>query len=109
MASARPVENGSHAARFEPGAQIPPRALNGGLYSGERFAGPWGNVPIRPEAGAIAARREFLAWYQGAVLAGGRPGNDAPARLDFPTREFKAHGVVAADSPELGAPARRRG
>ena len=109
MASARPVDEGSLAARFEPVAPVPPRKINGGLYVGEPFAGPWGNVPIEPDAGAIAARREFLAWYQAAALAGGRPGNDAPARVDAPTREFKAYGVVAPDSPVPGAPAPPRG
>jgi hypothetical protein len=32
--------------------KVPPRALNGGLYTGESFYkdAPWGNVPIVPEA-----------------------------------------------------------
>lgn len=32
---------------------IPPRALNGGLYTGEPFKkdAPWGNVPVIPDAG----------------------------------------------------------
>lgn len=25
-------------------------SLNGGLYSGEKFKGPWGNYPVIPEA-----------------------------------------------------------
>jgi hypothetical protein len=31
---------------------IPPRALNGGLYTGKPFdeASPWGNVPIVPDS-----------------------------------------------------------
>ncbi len=29
---------------------IPKPSLNGGLYTGEKFAGPWGNVPAIPDA-----------------------------------------------------------
>ena len=28
---------------------IPPPPLNAGLYTGEQFAGPWGNVDIAPD------------------------------------------------------------
>lgn len=28
----------------------PPPSLNGGLYTGESFKGPWGNVPVIPDA-----------------------------------------------------------
>lgn len=30
-------------------SSIPPPALNGGLYTGEPFKGPWGNVPVVPD------------------------------------------------------------
>lgn len=29
---------------------IPPRSVNGGLYTGVAATGPWGNVPITPES-----------------------------------------------------------
>jgi hypothetical protein len=29
-------------------APIPPRQVNGGLYTGEPAHGPWGNVPVEP-------------------------------------------------------------
>lgn len=30
-------------------SMIPPAPLNGGLYMGEKFAGPWGNIDIKPD------------------------------------------------------------
>ena len=53
---------------------IPPRKPNGGLYTGEAFAGDWGNVPVRPDAGHISAQRMFHA----SMLPWSRPGNDSP-------------------------------
>lgn len=29
----------------------PEPSLNGGLYTGVKFAGPWGNVPVIPDSG----------------------------------------------------------
>lgn len=29
---------------------VPPRKVNGGLYTGEAAKGDWGNVPVVPEA-----------------------------------------------------------
>lgn len=41
-------DNGTLSAQY---SQIPPRALNGGLYTGEVFmkGAPWANRPVRPE------------------------------------------------------------
>lgn len=51
------------------GYGIPPRKVNGGLYTGESSAGtPWGNVPIVPEAGNMVRNG----------LRIGRAGQDAP-------------------------------
>jgi hypothetical protein len=29
---------------------VPPRKINGGLYTGEAATGDWGNIPVVPEA-----------------------------------------------------------
>lgn len=29
---------------------IPPRSVNGGLYTGQPASGPWGNIPIVPDS-----------------------------------------------------------
>lgn len=59
---------------------IPPRALNGGLYTGEPFKGPWANVPIIPDVDYLTSINlksanpplEALTHYPG----GNRPGNN---------------------------------
>lgn len=63
--------------------QIPPRALNGGLYTGEPFYknSPWGNVPVIPDSGYMIHYNlktanpptEALYHYPGG---GTRPGNN---------------------------------
>jgi hypothetical protein len=61
-------------------SSIPPPALNGGLYTGEPFKGPWGNVPVVPDTDYMinvnlrSARPppEALTQYPG----GPRPGNN---------------------------------
>ena len=57
---------------------IPPRALNGGLYTGEPFAmgAPWGNVPITPEANVLV----------GAALHSANPPPRAMAHVPGNTR-----------------------
>ena len=68
-----------------PGHQgIPPRSLNGGLYTGESFKpnAPWGNVPVIPDASYMIHHNlrsanpppEALFHYPGTV----RPGNNEP-------------------------------
>ena len=41
--------------KYDGYSQIPPRALNGGLYTGEPFKknSPYGNVPIIPDTGYL--------------------------------------------------------
>ena len=86
MASARPLTDSSKYAAFVPGT-IPPRKLNGGLYTGERFAGDWGNIPIVPDAGIIANAQLFLAHQQRVSLP--RAGNNKPVPAPpTSTREF---------------------
>jgi hypothetical protein len=65
-------------------SSIPPRKLNGGLYTGEPFASSaWGNVPIVPDSGNMVrnglrignepppgATLQYVAWE--------RPGNSSP-------------------------------
>tara|TARA_Y100000996_G_scaffold232747_1_gene183154 strand:+ start:38 stop:391 length:354 start_codon:yes stop_codon:yes gene_type:complete len=63
---------------------IPPPPLNAGLYTGERFAGPWGNVDIKPDV--VNMTRDGLkltevppppeAFHQFGDIF--RPGNNEP-------------------------------
>ena len=63
---------------------IPPRALNGGLYTGEPFAkdAPWANVPVVPDVTYMIHHNlrsakpppGALVHYPGTV----RPGNNEP-------------------------------
>lgn len=77
--SARPLDAASLYAAHVPGS-IPPRRLNGGLYTGEPFAGDWGNVPIVPDAGYIANNRYFYAHHQ--PVSWPRRGNNSPIPRD---------------------------
>ena len=38
-----------------PNDSVPDPALNGGLYTGEKFSGPWGNYPVPPTANGFMA------------------------------------------------------
>ena len=59
---------------------VPPPALNGGLYTGEPFKGPWANVPVTPDVDYLThvnlksahPPSEALKHYPG----GPRPGNN---------------------------------
>lgn len=61
---------------------IPPRKLNGGLYTGEPFApgAPWANVPVIPDAGYMTYVNLRSANPPAAALTqypgGQRPGNN---------------------------------
>lgn len=63
---------------------IPPPPLNAGLYTGERFAGPWGNVDIKPDVVNMTRNGLELtevppppeAFYQFGDIF--RPGNNEP-------------------------------
>lgn len=76
---------------------IPDRRPNGGLYTGELFEGPWGNVPIVPDSGSIMNRKEFLASNQAVSFT--RPGNSEPmnisntVRIDAINAEFPSEGL----------------
>lgn len=76
--SAEPFDSTSPYASFVPGT-LPPRKLNGGLYTGEPFAGDWGNVPVVPDSGDIVNRREFASGNQPICLD--RIGNSTPQRV----------------------------
>lgn len=91
MVSARPVDASSTFAAHVPGA-IPPRKLNGGLYTGEPFKGDWGNIPIVPDAGHIANERRFYAYHH--PVSHVRHGNNVP----FPPRTSDVHAF-----PEISA------
>lgn len=61
--------------------EIPPPSLNGGLYNGEPFAGPWGNVPVTPDAVSMTTQTLKKAQppppFEATVQFGNtfRPGN----------------------------------
>lgn len=67
---------------------IPPRKLNGGLYTGEPFASAaWANVPMEPEAGELVRRGLRVGRGDGdgppeaalhQYVAFRRPGNSSP-------------------------------
>lgn len=43
---------------------FPGRRVNGGLYTGERFGGDWGNQTVYPDGAAIANSNVFLGGFQ---------------------------------------------
>jgi hypothetical protein len=59
---------------------LPPRQVNGGLYTGESAKGPWGNVPIEPEAHTMARKMVELGGGRERAVAqmptSERPGNN---------------------------------
>lgn len=58
---------------------LPPPRVNGGLYTGEPARGPWGAVPIVPDADSIAQKKYFY----GHVPINLRPGNNYTAFPGF--------------------------
>ncbi len=82
-------------------SSIPPRKLNGGLYTGEPFArgAAWANVPIRPDAGEMlrdglrigntpppGANLQYGAWT--------RPGNSDPDQSGLVEDEYTQFAFV---------------
>lgn len=76
-------DNGTLSAQY---SQIPPRALNGGLYTGEVFmkGAPWANRPVRPETvnyiyhnlrSMHIPPEEAIYMFPGGGI---RPGNNTP-------------------------------
>ena len=71
--------------------------LNGGLYTGESFKGPWGNIPVIPEGSIMthntlrSANAPEEAHTQFGDLI--RPGNNYP--LIPPLNRFSPHHDIA--------------
>lgn len=71
------------AEKRESWSPIPPPALNGGLYTGEKFldGAPWANVPVRPTSAYMinqtlrSANPPIQALFQ--LQSGFRPGNNS--------------------------------
>lgn len=69
--------------KMNPSSPVPPPALNGGLYTGERFldGAPWANVSVRPTASYMtnvtlrSANPPIDALFQ--LQSGYRPGNNS--------------------------------
>ena len=61
---------------------IPKPVLNGGLYTGEAFKGPWGNVYVQPDVVYMTNKNLISALPpQNALTQYGdiiRPGNNVP-------------------------------
>lgn len=59
---------------------VPPRSVNGGLYTGEPFRenAPWGNVPVVPEADTYTQNLQSANPPPGAMVIPSytRPGNN---------------------------------
>ena len=92
---------------------IPPRALNGGLYTGEPFQkdAPWRNFPAVPDAGYLThVNLRSAQPPPGATTqfsAGLRPGNNEP-RLPGVQVYSDQHAVLCAPPcpPPFAAPGR---
>lgn len=80
--SSYPFASVGEAAPYPGYVPPPPRALNGGLYTGEPFAkdAPWGNVPVIPDTDYMthvnlrSARPPIQALFQ--YPGNTRPGNN---------------------------------
>jgi hypothetical protein len=59
---------------------VPPKApeLNGGLYTGEPFRGPWGNVPVIPDATVLTGMAALPQARTQMPPDSFRPGNNSP-------------------------------
>ena len=69
---------------------VPPRQLNGGLYTGQPFqpGATWGNIPIVPEAHVmVAGLNSSVPGSQDAIPGYTRPGNN--------TQTFPGHQSLA--------------
>lgn len=60
--------------------QLPARKVNGGLYTGDKAAGDWGNYPVLPESHILTTKNLLTAGPpQGAIqqpVSTLRPGNN---------------------------------
>jgi len=73
--------------------QIPPRKINGGLYTGEPAVGAWGNVPIVPQSEILIDSFYNLQLSQTAppeqmkyqAISTIRPGNN---HVEFPNHKM---------------------
>jgi len=76
----------------------PPRAVNGGLYTGEPFApgAPWANVPIVPDAHIMVQNLQSANPPPGALAL--IPGSDRPGNNKT---EFPAHDVFRPDKYKI--------
>jgi hypothetical protein len=82
-------------------SRIPKPALNGGLYTGEPFKGPWGNLYVQPDMVYLtnenlkSANPPVNALIQyGNVI---RPGNNNPVLKDIHMYS-KEHNIVCTGS-----------
>lgn len=80
-----------------PSTPIPPKKpeLNGGLYTGEPFKGPWGNYPVIPDV--VPMTKETLTMQTQPPTPGSteqfdptmlRPGNNMPLITKDPSSKF---------------------
>lgn len=83
-----------------PSTPIPPKKpeLNGGLYTGAPFEGPWGNVPVIPDV--VPMTKETLTMQTHPITPGStdqfepamlRPGNNVPLLLKEQRSFSKEH------------------
>lgn len=90
-------------APYDSREKMPPKMpeLNGGLYTGEAFAGDWGNVPVIPDVTPLTvdtllkqqsepmARSATMQFDPGLL----RPGNNAPQ--GFPVHMYSSNAQFA--------------
>jgi hypothetical protein len=80
---------------------IPKPSLNGGLYTGEKFNGPWGNVYVQPDIVYLTSMnlksanppQNALVQYGNVI----RPGNNNPV-LTNTHKYSNEHNVVCTGS-----------
>lgn len=80
-------------APYDSKKMVPPKApeLNGGLYTGEPFAGAWGNVPVLPDVTPLTTKTLLMQDHEpmGALATQQydpgllRPGNNAPLSVQM--------------------------
>lgn len=82
---------------------VPPPKLNGGLYTGEPFKGPWGNVHVTPDVDYMTHVNlktanppiEALMHYPG----GPRPGNNSQKMPGVALKPIATAGIACQTTP----------
>ena len=96
-------------AFIDGGMNIPPRQLNGGLYTGEPFKpnAPWANVPVVPDSGYLthynlrSANPPLDALYQ--FVGTQRPGNNKGVTFGVEKSSGPYNLMLVKEKPNVAA------